>query len=76
MCANSICHRYDVIADKVSEMPESTVELVALVEFLKTSSDVTVHELKEDIAVAAERLQFLLDYATLPCKPYNSNTAE
>uniref|UniRef100_H2ZMD9 Dynein axonemal heavy chain 3 n=1 Tax=Ciona savignyi TaxID=51511 RepID=H2ZMD9_CIOSA len=64
----SICHRYDAIADRVSEMPETTDDLVALVEFLKTSNEVTIHQLKEEIHHAADRLEFLLDYATLPCK--------
>nr|XP_026696681.1 dynein heavy chain 3, axonemal [Ciona intestinalis] len=70
----SICHRYDAIADRVSEMPESTVDLVALVEFLKTSNDVTIHELKEEIHNAADRLEFLLDYATLPYEDIKLNS--
>ena len=63
-----ICHRYDAIADRVSEMPESTDELVEVVAFLKKSQQETVHELKADTNVAAERLEFLLDFATLPCE--------
>ncbi|XP_076804189.1 dynein axonemal heavy chain 3-like isoform X1 [Clavelina lepadiformis] len=70
----SICHQYDAIADRVSEMPETTVELVELVEFLKKSNDVTIHELKHEIGLAAERLEFLLDHATLPYEDIKLNS--
>ena len=52
-------------------MPETTVELVDLVAFLRQSSDVTVVELRHEIRAASDRLDFLLDHATLPCKLFN-----
>ncbi|KAG8542107.1 hypothetical protein GDO81_003159, partial [Engystomops pustulosus] len=61
----SICLKYSRIADRVSEVPTTTEDLVALADFLRTSSDVTVYKLKDEIAEAASRLAFLLDYATL-----------
>jgi dynein heavy chain len=39
---------------------------VALNQYLKHTSEVTVHKLKDEINEAANRLSFLLDYATLP----------
>lgn len=64
----SICNQYSIIADKVSEIPVNTGELVFLIEFLKKSSDVTVFKLRRQLKDAAERLEFLMDYADLPRK--------
>ncbi|KAM8960487.1 dynein axonemal heavy chain 3 [Pelodytes ibericus] len=61
----SLCYKYSSIADKVNDVPTTTADLVALTDFLKTSSDVTVYKLKDEISEAASRLAFLLDYATL-----------
>ncbi len=63
-----ICRRYDEIADRLGETPTTTAEIVALGEFLRESSEVTVFKLKNEIDEAANRLMFLLDYANLPCK--------
>ncbi|XP_021567967.1 dynein heavy chain 3, axonemal [Carlito syrichta] len=62
----SICNQYSTIADKVSEVPANTEELVFLIEFLKNSSDVTVFKLRRQLKDASERLEFLMDYADLP----------
>uniref|UniRef100_UPI00398E73BF dynein axonemal heavy chain 3 isoform X1 n=2 Tax=Pristiophorus japonicus TaxID=55135 RepID=UPI00398E73BF len=62
----SICQRYEEIADRISEIPETTEELVDLDSYVKKSSEVTITKLKEEIFEAANRLDFLLDYATLP----------
>ncbi|XP_027467991.1 dynein heavy chain 3, axonemal [Zalophus californianus] len=62
----SICNQYNTIADKVSEIPANTEELVFLIEFLKKSSDVTVFKLRRQFRNAIERLEFLMDYADLP----------
>ncbi|ELW62513.1 Dynein heavy chain 3, axonemal [Tupaia chinensis] len=62
----SICNQYSTIADKVSEVPANTEELVFLIGFLKKSSDVTVFKLRRQLRDAAERLEFLMDYADLP----------
>lgn len=40
-----------------------------LIAFLKKSSDVTVFKLRRQLRDAAERLEFLMDFADLPCKP-------
>ena len=49
-------------------MPETTEALVHLQEYLRECQDKTVHKLKDEIDEAANRLQFLLDYAIFPCK--------
>lgn len=37
---NSICRRYDEMAEKVSDVPDTTEEIVGLQEYLKTVSSV------------------------------------
>ena len=49
-------------------MPDNTSDLVALTQFLENASTVTVVSLQNAVDKAGERLLFLLDYATLPCK--------
>ncbi|XP_069920753.1 dynein axonemal heavy chain 3 isoform X2 [Oryctolagus cuniculus] len=70
----SICNQYSTIADKVSEIPANTEELVFLIEFLKKSSDVTVFKLRRQLRNAIERLQFLMDYADLPQEDIKLNS--
>ncbi|XP_039273758.2 dynein axonemal heavy chain 3-like isoform X3 [Styela clava] len=69
-----VYQRYDAIATKVSDIPETTEELVELAQFLKESSEVTVPDLKAEIGLAADRLEFLLDYATLPYEDIKLNS--
>ncbi|XP_040611383.1 dynein heavy chain 3, axonemal [Mesocricetus auratus] len=70
----SICNQYSTIADKVSEIPANTAELVALIEYLKKSSDVTVFKLRRQLRDASERLEFLMDYADLPHEDIKLNS--
>ncbi|XP_027629546.1 dynein heavy chain 3, axonemal [Tupaia chinensis] len=70
----SICNQYSTIADKVSEVPANTEELVFLIGFLKKSSDVTVFKLRRQLRDAAERLEFLMDYADLPSEDIKLNS--
>ncbi|KAG8513614.1 Dynein heavy chain 3, axonemal [Galemys pyrenaicus] len=70
----SICNQYGIIADKVSEIPANTEELVNLIEFLKKSSDVTVFKLRRQLRNAVERLEFLMDYADLPPEDIKLNS--
>ncbi|KAL7873931.1 hypothetical protein SRHO_G00049010 [Serrasalmus rhombeus] len=61
----SICQRYEQIVDTVTSVPANTEELVELSEFLKHTTDVTVHKLCDEVEEATHRLSFLLDYAAL-----------
>ncbi|XP_038526379.1 dynein heavy chain 3, axonemal isoform X1 [Canis lupus familiaris] len=70
----SICNQYNIIADKVSEIPANTEELVFLIEFLKKSSNVTVFKLRRQLRDAIERLEFLMDYADLPQEDIKLNS--
>lgn len=64
----SICRQYDEISDKVQEMPDNTKDLVELTQYIEKASSVLVMGLQTQVDEAGERLLFLLDYATLPCK--------
>ncbi|XP_066239555.1 dynein axonemal heavy chain 3 [Saccopteryx leptura] len=70
----SICGQYSGIADRVSEIPATTEELVALIAFLRKSSEVTVFTLRRKLRDAAERLEFLMDYADLPQEDIKLNS--
>ncbi|KAL8573170.1 Dynein heavy chain 3, axonemal [Nucella lapillus] len=70
----SICKRYDEMADKVSDIPDATKELVDIQQFLRQSEDVTVYKLKDEISEAASRLMFLLDYAIFPFEDIKLNS--
>ncbi|MBN3303948.1 DYH3 protein, partial [Amia calva] len=71
----SICRCYDEIAETISRVPDSTEELVSLTEYLRQTSEVTVHKLRDEISEAASRLEFLLDYATLPQEDIKLNNS-
>lgn len=62
-----ICQKYEEIKETIRCTPETTEELVSLNQYIKKTSDVTIHKLIDEIDEAAYRLCFLLDYATLPC---------
>lgn len=61
----TLCQKYEDISDTIRRIPECTEELVTLNQFIQTTSDVTVHKLREEIDEAHYRLVFLLDYAIL-----------
>ena len=49
-------------------MPDQTADLVSLQEYIKDASSIMVTQLQKEVDESAERLLFLLDFATLPCK--------
>lgn len=51
----------------MSEEPLSTEEIVEFDTYLKKCSEVTVFKLRREVAKAAHRLKFLMDYADLSC---------
>ncbi|NWX20475.1 DYH3 protein, partial [Aegotheles bennettii] len=69
-----ICNEYDLIAKRMSEEPLNTEEIVEFDAYLKKSSEVTVVKLREEVAEAARRLEFLMDYAHLSCDDINLNS--
>ncbi|KAH8862796.1 Dynein heavy chain 3, axonemal [Schistosoma japonicum] len=60
-----ICRQYDEIVNRLSETPSNTEDLVKLQTYLRDVGNTLVFKLKEEVAEAAERLNFLLDYALL-----------
>uniref|UniRef100_A0A3B5AK42 Dynein axonemal heavy chain 3 n=1 Tax=Stegastes partitus TaxID=144197 RepID=A0A3B5AK42_9TELE len=59
---NKICQKYEEITRTVRGTPKTTEELVSLSQYIKESSDVTVHKLIDEIEEASYRLSFLMDY--------------
>ncbi|XP_028831809.1 dynein heavy chain 3, axonemal isoform X2 [Denticeps clupeoides] len=66
MLNERICCRYDEIVETISRVPTNTEELVALGQYLRQTSEVTVHTLQNEVGEAFNRLCFLLDYPALP----------
>lgn len=66
-----LCKQYDEISDKVQEMPNNTADLVALTQYVEHASTALVMKLQTSVDEAAERLAFMLDYATLSCEYYS-----
>lgn len=62
-----ICQKYEEITETIRGTPQTTEQLVTLIQFIKKTSEVTIHKLTDEIDEAAYRLCFLLDYTILPC---------
>ena len=71
----SICKQYDNVSDRCQEMPDTTKEIVELIQYLQDASTVIAVGLQERVNEAAERLQFLLKYATLAAEDIKLNSS-
>lgn len=61
-----ICDTFDMISDTVNKAPNTTAELVELMNFLQESRDATLFDLKSKInSVTSELVLFLMKYALL-----------
>ncbi|KAL7390222.1 hypothetical protein ABVT39_017308 [Epinephelus coioides] len=70
-----ICQKYEEITEIIRGTPETTKELTSLDQFIKKTSDVTIHKLIDEIDEARYRLSFLLDYAALPSDDLRLNSS-
>ncbi|CAG5132944.1 unnamed protein product, partial [Candidula unifasciata] len=70
----ALSRRYEEVQDRIQVIPESTKDLVELQNFLKTSNDITIYKLQDEVREAGCRLMFLLDYADLPTEDIKLNT--
>ncbi|KAG8235430.1 hypothetical protein J437_LFUL015495 [Ladona fulva] len=69
-----ICNEFDVMADRASQMPENTPQLVELTNYLRESQDVTMLKLREKIRIAAENVLFLMTHTVLPGEDIQLNS--
>ncbi|XP_028284148.1 dynein heavy chain 3, axonemal [Parambassis ranga] len=69
-----ICQKHEEIKDTVRGTPQNTEELLSLNQYIKKTSDVTLHKLRDEIAEAACRLVFLMDYDKLPSDDLRLNS--
>ncbi|XP_071449339.1 dynein axonemal heavy chain 3-like [Hetaerina americana] len=69
-----ICNEFDIMADRASEMPDNTKELVELTKYLVDSRGVTMFILREKIRTAAENVLFLMTHAILPAEDVQLNS--
>ncbi|KAJ8047551.1 Dynein heavy chain 3, axonemal [Holothuria leucospilota] len=61
----SICQQYDNIVKTITAQSQSTKQLVSLQQYVDRLHIEDLEQLKEQLAVAAGNLMFLVDYATL-----------
>ncbi|KAK0077358.1 hypothetical protein PV326_010096, partial [Microctonus aethiopoides] len=57
-----LCHIFNEIAERIAGMPETTQEVVQLLNFLYDSRDNTMFSLRSKLARCAELILFLFDY--------------
>ncbi|XP_062266298.1 dynein axonemal heavy chain 3 [Platichthys flesus] len=69
-----ICQKFKEIMETVRGTPETTEDLVSLKQYIKTTSEVTIYKLMDEIHEASYRLFFLLDFATLPSDDLRLNS--
>ncbi|XP_015588713.1 dynein heavy chain 3, axonemal [Cephus cinctus] len=70
----ALCNVFDEIANRISEMPETTQEVVDLYNYLCESRDSTMFSLKSKLAHSVELMLFLLDYQAPTCDDIHLNT--
>lgn len=59
------------MSQRVSETPETVVEIVELTNYMIDCRDVMMYNLKEQIRNTSEAFLFLMDFAHLPCNKRN-----
>lgn len=69
-----ICNQFDEMATRLGEIPDKTKDLVELQRYLKVSMNDTMPGLNTKIAVATQRVIFLLDCTLFPTEDIQLNT--
>ncbi|XP_073944942.1 dynein heavy chain 3, axonemal isoform X2 [Choristoneura fumiferana] len=70
----AICNVYEEIAARASESPETTAQLVELINYISESRDCALFELRERSRTTAEYVIFLMTHAHLSFEDINLNT--
>ncbi|CAB3253984.1 unnamed protein product [Arctia plantaginis] len=70
----AICNVYESIAARASETPDTTAQLVELIEFITESRDCSMFDLREKSRTTAEYVLFLMEHAHLHFEDVNLNT--
>ncbi|XP_075973125.1 dynein heavy chain 3, axonemal [Anticarsia gemmatalis] len=70
----AICNVYEEMAARASESPETTAQLVELINFIQESRDCAMFDLKEKSRTTAEYVLFLMQHAHLIFEDINLNT--
>lgn len=65
--SHRICNVYEEMAARASETPETTAQLVELVNYIQDCRDCAMFDLKEKSRTTAEYVIFLMNHAHLSC---------
>ena len=63
-----ICNVYEAMAARASESPETTAQLVELINYIMECRDSAMFDLREKARTTAEHVLFLMDHAHLHCE--------
>ncbi|GBP85182.1 Dynein heavy chain 3, axonemal [Eumeta japonica] len=69
----TICRSYEEIAARASEIPETTAQLVELMEYICECRDATMFELRERARTTVDHVKFLMEHAHLAIEDINLN---
>ncbi|RVE49566.1 hypothetical protein evm_005794 [Chilo suppressalis] len=70
----SICNAYEEMAARASESPETTSQLVELIDYIQECRDCAMFDLREKARTTAEYVLFLMEHAHLNFEDVNLNT--
>ncbi|CAG9786462.1 unnamed protein product [Diatraea saccharalis] len=70
----SICNVYEEMAARASESPETTAQLVELINYIQDCRDCAMFDLREKARTTAEYVLFLMQHAHLNFEDINLNT--
>lgn len=65
---SSICNTYEDMAARASETPETTAQLVELINYIMDCRDAAMFDLREKARTTAEYVLFLMQHAHLTCE--------
>lgn len=63
-----ICNEYEKMAARASESPDTTAQLVELINYILECRDCAMFDLREKARTTAEHVMFLMEHAHLHCK--------
>ncbi|XP_049869343.1 dynein axonemal heavy chain 3 [Pectinophora gossypiella] len=69
-----ICNIYEEMAQRASDTPETTAQLVELINYIQECRDCTMFDLREKARTTAEHVLFLMQHAHLNFEDINLNT--
>ncbi|KAJ8730381.1 hypothetical protein PYW07_017419 [Mythimna separata] len=71
----NICNIYEEMAARASESPETTAQLVELINYIQDCRDAAMFDLREQSRTTADHVLFLMEHAHLHCEYCTTTTS-